>query len=135
EADAREEAAKEYDAFAAATRNLKPMSYRLALQSMLSAADFEAWDKTEDRSTWTPEQVETFARVTPLARERTRNSPFTQAVSGLNRSVFGDPVEDYKVFSPNPREEFIQEAGDNAYATFAILHDFEWLERGKMGWF
>lgn len=33
-----------------------------------------------------------------------------------------------------PRDEYVQAARDNAIATFAVLKDGQWYERGKMGW-
>lgn len=34
-----------------------------------------------------------------------------------------------------PRNAYIQDARDNAIATFAVVKDGEWHERGNIGWF
>lgn len=48
------------------------------------------------------------------------------------REIFGffASVEEYQV----PREQYIQNARNNAAVPFAILKDGKWYEQGKMGW-
>ncbi len=44
---------------------------------------------------------------------------------------FGDGIEDYLCTA----EEFARRKENGAFATFAVLVDGEWYERGSMGWF
>lgn len=49
-------------------------------------------------------------------------------------NFFGDPIEDWCV-NTGGRAAYVQKAVDSALATFAVLIDGEWHERGHMGWF
>jgi len=63
------------------------------------------------------------------AREFYHNQEGRRAVQANNEYTFmGDEI----LVS---REEYVNEARKKAVTPFAILHDGQWIERGKMGWF
>jgi hypothetical protein len=74
------------------------------------------------------------------ARKDYHEQPGVRALKEWNESLpngekvigfFGPGAEDFQV----SREEFVQEARDNALCPFAYVMDGEWHEPGKMGWF
>ena len=55
---------------------------------------------------------------------------FDQAVSSNNDLFFLD-LQDFQI----SKEEYGNNAANNALSTFAIVKDSKWFERGEMGWF
>jgi hypothetical protein len=43
-------------------------------------------------------------------------------------------IEDYCLDKENPEETYVQQCIDSAFATFAVIKDGKWYERGSMGW-
>ena len=104
-------AAKEYDAVQAA---------------IAGTPENEPWSAVRDRL-----GVE-------AAREEYKKQPRVVALSAFGWTPEGREImswdaspEDYAV----PREQFLQAARDRAIATFAVVKDGKWFERGEMGWF
>lgn len=46
------------------------------------------------------------------------------------RTGFFDSLENYQI----SEEEYVKRAGDNAFVPFAVVKDYEWYEKGNMGW-
>ena len=58
--------------------------------------------------------------------------PFIKATKEL--CIMSDPVLKFKVLEDNPRQAYVNEARAGAFATFAVILDGKWYERGEMGW-
>lgn len=67
----------------------------------------------------------------PLRKAMSELASRDSKLSEEDRSFFvWLEVEDYL----QPRESFIQQQRDKAIATFAVIKDGQWYERGEMGW-
>lgn len=65
------------------------------------------------------------------ARIAYHTQPALVAIKGVREFVFSDDVAEEFACSD---EEYIQRARESAIATFAVLKDGQWFERGEMGW-
>ena len=66
------------------------------------------------------------------ARKAYWQIPFIKATKDL--CLMSDPVEKFKILEDNPRQAYVNEARASAFATFAVIVDGKWYERGEMGW-
>lgn len=129
---AAQEADVQYDAFEQATKGLEVP---------------EPWQTMRDRRVAEALGVESVSitdvdihdprvrSALEAARDEYHSHPWWVAVNEGNLVGFlSDPHESFFVGNGG-REAYIQSAKDNVLASFALLIDGEWVERGKMGWF
>lgn len=106
--EAGEAAAKTYDKVAAIIMgHPKPMSW----------TDMQTKHTVDGKTDW------------DAARAEYNEQPMVKAFRA-DDDMFGRHLEDFLI----PREEYIQQARDNAIATFAVVREGKWFKRGEMGW-
>lgn len=87
--------------------------------ALTGGAAWEAWDLIRDRT----EGID-------VARALYNAQPAVIALRADNR----DPFFNLDQFLA-PKDRYVQEARDSAIATFAVVRNGEWAEKGSMGWF
>ena len=107
-AEAGDEAAERYDLFLSVTA-----PYPLPL----------TWEQVQERNT-TDGKVDYNA-----AREQFNAQPMIQALRANRETIWFD-IEDFLI----PRDAYIQRARNGALATFAVVKEGKWYQRGNMGW-
>lgn len=103
-------------------------------EGMRSEAEKEAAERYDSARALAPEDW------TPWETVREQFGPIERAreIYGAQPQVIAlrkdDPWVQVDSFLES-RDRYIELAGKSAVATFAILREGEWIERGKMGWF
>jgi hypothetical protein len=70
------------------------------------------------------------------ARTAWSGHPWNKALNTAGFQFFlSDPHEHFMVGKENAREKYIEHARRDAFSTYAILHNGEWIQKGEMGWF
>jgi len=67
-------------------------------------------------------------------RAEWNNTPWRKALNEARIWMMGDEIEYYCV-TTGGRKTFIENAKKRAIATYAVLKDGKWIQRGEMGWF
>jgi hypothetical protein len=107
-AEAGTEAAEQYDLFLSVTA-----PYPLPI----------TWQQAQERNT-TDGKVDWNA-----AREQFNSQPMVVALRS-NRETYWFDIDDFLI----PRDAYIERARNGALATFAVIKDGKWYQRGDMGW-
>lgn len=89
----------------------------------------------DEKQAWRDECIEYYRAVMNIARAEFHNQPWVKALSEANLNPFMADTHDYWHVFEGGRTSYVQAAIDGAVATFAVLKDGTWYERGKMGWF
>jgi hypothetical protein len=105
--EAADKAAKEYDLFTSLTAGLPPI---------------ETWDSVVKKHDKNYEAARTEYHAQP-------------GVKAIRENVVKTIEWDLKDFIEKTRDQYIHMARNKALATFAMLKDGVWYERGEMGWF
>ena len=114
--EAGEEAAKNYNLFLNVTRDLPlPLTWE-QVQERNRTGEFH--ENGEPKVDWN------------AAREQYNSQPMVVALRS-NRETMWFDIDDFMC----SKETYIQRARDRALATFAVVKDGKWYERGGMGWF
>lgn len=106
---------------------------------VLAHKEFDAYEEAVQGLT----PSETFAEVRKqhgddrdAAREAFWNDPWVQAVKSLAATPsLSDIHEHWKVGAENPRTAYVNARVNAEIASWAVLMDGQWAERGEMGWF
>lgn len=106
--EAEEKAAETYDTINSVIGHLPPL---------------ETWEHV--RETLFPGEID-------KAREYYHSQPRNEALKAWDKNrdyIFMD-LEDFN----KTREEYVKNAGDSSFVTFAVIKDGKWYEKGQMGW-
>jgi hypothetical protein len=91
-----------------------------SVHAIIAGRDFTSWAQSRENH---PGNID-------AARAFYNSQPVVQDIA--NSDILGW-FEDLSTFSI-PREQFVQKVRDSACATFAVLKDGQWFEKGSMGW-
>lgn len=68
------------------------------------------------------------------ARTEYNTHPWVKAVRPVDFG-WGDPFETYCLDQPDPKAAYIARCRATAIQTYAMVHQGEWISKGRMGWF
>jgi hypothetical protein len=113
--EAADEAGETYDKVIAIIGDLpRPMSWE---EVQVTCRTGELDEKGEPKVDW------------KKAREVYNSQPAVEALRN-NQDTFWYEVDNFRV----SREQYVERARNGALATFAVVKDGKWFERGEMGW-